>query len=396
MERHRANGPLPAPRLEVVMQSHTTNRTKVAPGVYVRRGRFEIQWSQDGRVCWETLPAGTSKTAAIKAREGKRVDVDRGEAVAPSKVTLAEVADELFASMAHDMAVGRASERTLILYKQRFGRVRDTLGRRPIQKLRASEIEAFVRRLEAENLAPSTVRGHVMVLSAVCTFATKGDSPLLAFNPCRRLRRQPSGEPRKKGKRALSDTEIAALIEAAPESWRILLRVAAITGLRLSELLGLVWNEVDFNSEELHVTKQLSVGRRGKPAERVRPKSRNSVRKLPLFDAAKPLAARSLASSYSQPSDFVFCTRSGGPLSQRNAERAFEVAAERAGIEATFHDLRHSAISRWAGRVPAEVDAATVAAWAGDRLETILAHYVHPLAQDGKREQYRAVMAVGF
>jgi hypothetical protein len=46
--------------------------------------------------------------------------------------------------------------------------------------------------------------------------------------------------------------------------------------------------------------------------------------------------------------------------------------------------------------VPHEVDAATVAAWAGDRLETILAHYVHPAAEDGKAEQYRAVMTVGF
>jgi len=46
--------------------------------------------------------------------------------------------------------------------------------------------------------------------------------------------------------------------------------------------------------------------------------------------------------------------------------------------------------------VPLEVDAATVAAWAGDRLETILAHYVHPASEESRREQYRNVMAVGF
>jgi integrase len=98
-----------------------------------------------------------------------------------------------------------------------------------------------------------------------------------------------------------------------------MIRVAAITGLRLSELLGLTWKEVEFNSETLHVRFQLSVATKSSAAHRVRPKSKDSVWSLPLFDASKPLAELSLASRFSKPTDYVFCTRDGKPLSQRNS-----------------------------------------------------------------------------
>jgi integrase len=75
---------------------------------------------------------------------------------------------------------------------------------------------------------------------------------------------------------------------------------------------------------------------------------------------------------------------------------AFEVAARRAGIEAGSHDLRHTAISRWAARVPLEVDAATVAEWAGDRLDDPRALRASRRPGRHRKEQYRKVMAVGF
>jgi integrase len=375
------------------------NRDRVAPGVYLRGGKYEICWTQDGQTYWETLPAGTTKTDAVRAREAKRVDSDRGESVVPSKTSLSDLSEQFFGALEHDVQMGKQSERTLKLYRQRYDKViviSPGLGRRPVQKIKGGDIEAVIRKLELSGLAPWTVRGYFVVFSALFTFAMKGDKPLIAYNPCSRLRKPPQGAIRKPKKRRLSDQEVSALIKAAPENWRTMIRVAAITGLRVSELLGLTWEDVDFNSETLHVRFQLSVATRSSAARRVRPKSNNSVRRLPLFDATKPLAGLSLASRFSKPADYVFCTREGKPLSQRNAGRAFEAAAKRAGVNAGWHDLRHTAISRWAARVPLEVDAATVAEWAGDRLETILAHYVHPASQDNRREQYRKVMAVDF
>lgn len=236
-------------------------------------------------------------------------------------------------------------------------------------------------------------RGLFILTLRVCGNDARG-APELRGRTLREPRPR-QGESRKPAKRRLTNAEVTRLIGAAPKRWQTMIRVGAITGLRLSELLGLVWNDLDFASEELHGRAQLSVATTSSPARRVKPKSRNSVRTLPLFDAVRPLAELSLASSYSSPSDYLFATSDGKPLSQRNAGRSFAVAAERAGVAAGWHDLRHTAISRWAARVPLDVDAATVAAVAGDRLETILAHYVHPASAEGRKEQYRSVMAVG-
>lgn len=60
------------------------------------------------------------------------------------------------------------------------------------------------------------------------------------------------------------------------------------------------------------------------------------------------LIAHRLASPFSQPADYVFCTGNGTPHSHRNALRAVQRAARRAGLDdpskpaVNFHALRHT------------------------------------------------------
>src|SRR5262249_9686375 len=156
-----------------------------------------------------------------------------------------------------------------------------SLAKRPVQKVQGSDIESVIKKLETNGLAPWTVRGYFVMFSALFSYATKGDKPLIPYNPCSRLRKPPQGKSRKEKKRMLSDAEVARLIDAAPKGWRAMMRVGAITGLRLSELLGLRWRDVDFNAGCLNIEHQLSVATRESAAKLVRPKSKNSVRTLP-------------------------------------------------------------------------------------------------------------------
>jgi integrase len=57
---------------------------------------------------------------------------------------------------------------------------------------------------------------------------------------------------------------------------------ALYTGLRIAELLGLVWDDVDFSAGVIHVRAQLSRAYCGAPARRVAPKTPASVREIPL------------------------------------------------------------------------------------------------------------------
>ena len=56
----------------------------------------------------------------------------------------------------------------------------------------------------------------------------------------------------------------------------------ALHGLRISEMLGLVWDDIDFAAGVIHVRAQLSRAHRGEPARRVPPKTAASIRDIPL------------------------------------------------------------------------------------------------------------------
>ena len=63
---------------------------------------------------------------------------------------------------------------------------------------------------------------------------------------------------------------------------RLMVATALYTGLRISELLGLTWDDVDFERGVIRVRAQLSRAHRGAPPRRVRTKTEASIRDVPL------------------------------------------------------------------------------------------------------------------
>src|SRR4051794_1113394 len=89
--------------------------------------------------------------------------------------------------------------------------------------------------------------------------------------------------------------------------YRPLLTTAIYTGMRLSELLGLTWQDVDFDSEIIHLRYQLSRAPHDRPARRVRLKTNAATRDIPLLPQLGALLKRhKLASHHTNPSDYVF------------------------------------------------------------------------------------------
>jgi len=119
--------------------------------------------------------------------------------------------------------------------------------------------------------------------------------------------------------------------------------VAAYTGLREGELLGLRWCDVDLKKREIHVRHQLS--RTGKLVE---PKTPKAVRTVPLGkEMVRFLTRHRLASDFSTDEHLVFPSQDGTPLNQSNlVNRGFRPALKKAGLDGLnpgirFHDLRH-------------------------------------------------------
>jgi integrase len=145
-------------------------------------------------------------------------------------------------------------------------------------------------------------------------------------------------------KRILEENEIQKLIETAPTKYASIIRTAVFTGLRLGELLGLKWSDVDFARGVISVRRQLT-----QQGDLTEPKTASGRREVVMFpDLGRFLREHRLASAFSADDHFVFTTREGTPHLQGNVtKRGLAKAATAAGLNQSgeptlrMHDLRH-------------------------------------------------------
>jgi integrase len=356
-------------------------RVEGVPNLYRRPadGRFEAGYTgSDAKWHIKTLAARNLTEAKAELRQvlGNR---DQRLDVPPTRLTLNEVADDFFAAFDARVASGEASERTAENYRGRWANhVRDTLGRRRIQDIRVGHVATFISELRRRGLSQWTILGVVNVVNRVYGYALQ--SEIVTRNPVALVEK-----PQAKNKteaRILEAREVRALLEAAPEKYRLLLMVAAYTGLRQSEVLGLRWQDVDFENGVIHVRHQLSRAKTCEPAKLIPLKTRAGERWIELApELSRELARHSLASSFSQDQDFVFTTETGKPVYYRNvSSRGLDKAAENAGLnpegiqKLSFHDLRHTAITHL---IRSGADPAQVSRFAGhSKVSTTLDLYV--------------------
>lgn len=225
----------------------------------------------------------------------------------------------------------------------------------------AEAVAKLIRGLEAEGLhsidpkrpkrplSPSAISNYTLPLDGMMSLAVR--RKYVQSNPCRDL--TSDERPRQRHTETAhewSDEEIDALLAASAKlaagrdaryDYTPLLTTAVNTGLRLGELLGLQWGDVDLEDQVLHVRRQWT--RTHEPAP---PKTKAGIRRVPLVPEMVSLLRRhKLASKFSAGDDFVFSSRAGTPLRHRNAQRrGFEAARDLAELPSslTFHDLRHA------------------------------------------------------
>jgi integrase len=204
-----------------------------------------------------------------------------------------------------------------------------------------------MRELQADGLSPWTIKRILGALSCVFTFAFRHG--YIATHPFHRLERDERPHPLRSDQRVLTRTELARLFAACPRRYRSLLATGAYTGMRLSEVLGLSWDDLDFAAGVIHVRHQLARGRRGVPPHRIPPKTRASLREIPLLpQLAAVLRQHKRSSRFNRGSDYVFATSRGTPFLHHNvSKRVMRRAAVGAGLDrderrVRFHDLRHT------------------------------------------------------
>lgn len=303
----------------------------------------------DGASKRRTVYGKTQKEALGKLREARR-RLDAGAPVKDAKVTVAAYVEHWIAT---SLAASDRKESTKELYSglARTHLKPAPLGEVTLDRLRASDVEAFVHAKRQEGKAPSTVRQVYTVLRAVLDTAVRDE--LLARNPATSIKR-PSVE--RQEARYLDAHEVRLLVEGcAQHRLRALFLLMLGSGLRRGEALATRWDDLDLDLGHGQLRVRGTLGRVGGQLKITEPKTEKSRRTVPLPDAVvaelrahrlRQVEERLHAGSAWTDLGLVFCTRTGAALDPRTALRSLTTAAARVGLQGVgLHTLRHSAAS---------------------------------------------------
>lgn len=132
--------------------------------------------------------------------------------------------------------------------------------------------------------------------------------------------------------------------------YHVPMALAAATGMRRGEVLGLSWREVDMAATALHVRRQLTETPEGMVLSMLKTQAARRDLYLPPFlvatlkaEQARQQAKAQIAGQAWSADAFVCPTRDGGPIPPDKFSRGFTGALKRRGLSPfRFHDLRHA------------------------------------------------------
>lgn len=218
------------------------------------------------------------------------------------------------------------------------------LGERKLHKMGKEEIQNFINSLP--DLSPGTVRNIYNVLHAAMKKAQEYD--YVFVNPCEGIR-LPRMEKREARLLTLQEQKaLEQVVKKDKNGFAILL--ASYTGLRVGEICGITWKDVDLKNEVLYVSRTIRRVQCHEPEAFAKTavvvgsaKSDRSKRTIPL-----PYCIVKLFREHEKISvgEYVF-TYHGHPLEPRILQYRFKVLLKKAGLaDINFHALRHTFATR--------------------------------------------------
>ena len=174
--------------------------------------------------------------------------------------------------------------------------------------------------------------------------------------------------------------------------------LAATTGLRLGELLGLAWSDLDMTAGTLTVRRSLARAAGGGWAL-AEPKSARSRRTIPLPETARAALdrrriqqdamRRNAGTAWQDTHALVFTDAVGQPMRPEGVSVAFGKARDAAGVPPIrFHDLRHSAATLMLAE---GVALATISEWLGHAGIAITASHYAAVVPELRRDAAAAM-----
>ena len=218
-----------------------------------------------------------------------------------------------------------------------------SLGKLPISQIRKGDIRTLLLS-KKRDYATSTVCMIRDVTSGVFNYAL--DDEIISTNPVTGITKRLGLERDKKEVRPMTLEEVSDFLETCqkyqPEHYPLFL-TAFRTGMRMGELLGLKWRDIDFHNKAIDIKRTFKNGQINKPKNG---KSRRADMSKQLLHTLKILRTKrnkeALAGGTGKIVDVIF-HRKGEHMAQNSLRYIFKRLLRKAELrDMRFHDIRHT------------------------------------------------------
>ncbi len=259
-----------------------------------------------------------------------------------------------------------------------------------LRDLRPSHLEAWVKSMQVQGLAPGTIRTRYNNVHALLKAAVR--DRLISSDPGEGVR-LPRGRSREAAMVIPSPEQVGGLLEAVGPTNRAFVALCAFAGLRLGEAAGVQIGDVDFLRRTLTVRRQ--VQRAPKGGVDVRPPKYGSERTVYLAPSLVEILARHLESVAATDSPgWLFRGQGNNPPHQNDVDYWWrKTRGLGRGETPRLHDLRHFYAS---GLIAEGCDVVTVQRALGHKsATTTLNTYSHlwPSAEDRTRAAAERILS---
>jgi integrase len=218
-------------------------RVRVERSIYRQpNGKYAVCFMLAGRPRFRTV-AGELE-AARRQRELLVAAAEAGALAVSPRLRFATVADRWLKRFEARVAAGERRERTLEAHRYHVKKhLLPTLASRLMQTIGVDDVAALLTGLRTAGCSEKTAAEALATLHSIVRFAIRNG--WIADNPVAKLETDERPHPTRRRQRVLGRDEIGRLLAACLPRYRALLATALYSGLRISELLGLIWDDVD-------------------------------------------------------------------------------------------------------------------------------------------------------
>lgn len=292
----------------------------------------------------------TKKEAQIALREALRLFETENFIIQETAYSLSEFIDYWFETV----AVTYLKYETLTLYRNvNKNHIANEIGYVKINKVTPMMLQDYFLKKQEQfncNSNVGTVKVIKNILNNVYKLALKQN--IIKVNPMTQVEFKNKKETLKKDLKVIPENELKE-IEKAIQNTRYYIPyiIALHTGARRGEILGLTWEDVDFENNRISINKALQY-QKNVGLVLVGTKTKSSIRDFKMTNRlTQELKSHYLnfqtskeyyGSLYHQEYNFICCNEDGTPIHPTRFSTFFINLFKRLGYKYSFHDLRHT------------------------------------------------------